>query len=192
MGKSFLTESFNMKSFTKWTSAAMAIVVMASPAFAANALIAGRVKNVNAEKKEFVLIDGADKDFTIKFGDEVVINRGGKESPAGLKANDLVSVCYDKGILTWTAHYILIKEGDSKNFQLMQGAFKSYDATKKTFTYTDAGSKDWTYAMNGSKVRLNMQPGTIEEIKIGDTTLLIVDEIGEDRALKDLMVHRKG
>lgn len=180
-----------MKSISKWVSAVAAIVLLAGTAVAADTLMAGKVKSVNAEKKSFVLTDGAGKDNTFKLGDDVVINRGGKEIASDLKAEDVVSVCYDKGTLTWKAHYILVKEGDAKNYQLMRGSFKNYDADKKTFTYTDVGGKDWTFDMNGSKVRLNMQASKIEDIKIGDTTLAIVEEIGDNRTLKDLMVARK-
>ena len=180
-----------MKSFSKWVGAVVAMVLLAGSATAANTLIAGKVKSVNAEKKEFVLTDGAAKDHTFKLGDEVVINRGGTEGPSDLKANDAVSVCYHKGTLTWTAHYILVKEGDTKDYQLRQGSFKNSDAEKKTFTYTDADGKDWTYPMNGSKVRLNMQDSKIDDIKIGDNTLVIVEEIGDKVSLKAMMFSRK-
>jgi len=186
----FFIRSYSMKSFSKWVSGFVAIVLITGTA-AANDLIAGKVKSVNAEKKEFVLTDGANKDHTLKFDDEVVINRGGKESTTDLKADDLVSICYHKGTLVWTAHYILVKEGDTKDYQLMQGSFKNFDADKKTFTYTDGDGKDWTYAMNGTKVRLNMKASKIEDLKIGDSTLAVVEQIGEQRTLKDLIATRK-
>lgn len=180
-----------MKSISKWLSAAVATILLAGTALAADTLTAGKVKSVNAEKKEFVLTDGSGTDNTFKFGSEVVVNRGGKENPSGLKADDQVSICYDKGTLSWTAHYILVKEGDAKDYQLMRGSFKNYDVDKKAFTYTDAEGKDWTFAMNGSKVRLNMEASKIGDIKIGDTTLAIVEQLGENRVLKDLMVSRR-
>jgi hypothetical protein len=180
-----------MMCFSKWLSGLVAVVVLAGTAAAANDLIAGKVKSVNAEKKEFVLTDGANKDHTFQFGDEVVINRGGKEGPSDLKADDAVSICYHKGTLTWTAHYILVKEGDTKDYQLMQGSFKNYDADKKIFTYTDMDGKDWTYPMNSAKVRLNMRASKIEDLKIGDSTLAVVEEVGSARTLKDLIATRK-
>jgi len=187
----FSKRSCNMKSLSKWISGLVAIVVLAGTATAANDLIAGKVKSVNADKKEFVLTDGANKDHTLKLGDEVVINRGGKEGSSDLKADDAVSICYHKGTLAWTAHYILVKEGDTKDYQLMNGSFKSYDADQKTFTYTDVDGKDWTYAMNGAKVRLNMQASKIEDLKIGDSALVVVQETGDKRVLKDLIISRK-
>lgn len=187
----FSKREFAMKSLMKWIGTAAMVVLMAGAATAADTLIAGKVKSVDAERKEFVLVDGREKDQTIKFGDEVVIHREGKEVASGLKPGDLVTVCYHRGTLTWTAHYILVKAGDTKDFNLMRGSFKSYDAEKKTFTYTDADGKDWTYALNGSKVRLNMVASTIQDIKIGDTILAVIDGNGEKRTLQDLMVSRK-
>jgi hypothetical protein len=180
-----------MKSFTKWFSGPVALVLLASTVAASDTIIAGKIKSINAGKKEFVLTDGASKDHTFELGAAVVISHDGKESPSDLKANDTVSVCYDKGTLTWTAHYILVQEGNAKNFQLRHGSFKNYDSDKKTFTYTDAEGKDWTYAMNGANVRLNMQPSKIEDLKIGDATLAVVDEVGAKTTLKDLMGSRK-
>ena len=126
-----------MKSFSKWFSAMAAFVLLAGPVVADDAIAAGKVKAINAEKKEFVLTDSAGKDWTIKLGDTFVINRGGKESQSDLNAGDPVNVCYDKGLLTWTAHYILVQEGDTKNCELMHGSVKNYDADKKEVTFTD-------------------------------------------------------
>lgn len=180
-----------MKCISKWAGSVVAILFLAGAVAAADNLIAGKVKSVDAEKKSFVLTDGAGKDTTFKLGDEVVINRGGKESGSGLKADDQVSICYNQGTLAWTAHYILVKEGDTKDYQLMRGSFKNYDTEKKTFTYTDKDGKDWTHAMNGVKVRLNMNPSKISDIKIGDSTLVVVEESGETRVLRDLIFVRK-
>lgn len=180
-----------MRSISKWITSVVAVALMAGTAAAADTLIAGKIKSVDADKKEFVLTDGAGKDNTFTLGENVVINRGGKESPTGLKVDDLVSICYDKGRVAWSAHYILVKEGDTKDYQLMRGSFKSYDADKKSFTYTDVDGKDWTVAMNRANVRLNMKASKIEDIKSGDTTLAIVEVIGDNQALKDLLVSRK-
>jgi Cu/Ag efflux protein CusF len=178
-----------MLNVMKWVGAAAVIGFLAGSATAADTLAAGKVKSVNADNKEFVLTDSAGKDFTFKLADNVVINRGGKESPSDLKADDAVSVCYDKGLRTWTANYILVKEGDTKDCQLVQGKFKNYDADKKEFTFTDGLGKDWTNAMGESKVRLNMQDSKIEDVKIGDTVLAIVDQVGDKTTLKCVMAR---
>src|ERR1700683_5608313 len=120
-----------MKSFSKWVIALAATVLLAGTSTAADTVATGKVKSINADKKDMVLTDAAGKDWTIKLGDKVLINRDGKESPSDLKAGDPVSVCYDKGLLTWTAHYILVQEGANKNLNLVYGSVKSYDADKK-------------------------------------------------------------
>jgi hypothetical protein len=164
---------------------------MAAPAMAADALAAGKIKSINADKKDFVLTDSAGKDHTFKLGDKLVVNRAGKETKSDLNAGDAVNVCFDKGVLTWTAHYILVQEGDSKNLGLAHGTFKSYDAPKKEFSFTDETGKDWTYAMGNAKVRLNNADSKVEDMKIGDKILAIVETIGDKATLKSLMVERK-
>ena len=68
-----------MKSLSKWVSAAAAVVLLAGTSAAGDAVYAGKVKTINADKKEVVLTaDG--KDTTFKLADNVVVNRGGKES----------------------------------------------------------------------------------------------------------------
>jgi hypothetical protein len=179
-----------MMNFSKWFSALAAFVLLAGPAVADDAVAAGKVKAIHADKKEFVLTDSAGKDWTIKLGDTVVINRGGKESQSDLNAGDPVNVCYDKGLLTWTAHYILVQEGDAKNRELIHGAIKNYDADKKEVTFTDQ-AKDWTFPTGDAKVRLNREDIKIGDIKIGDKALAIVEKVGERTTLKCLMIERK-
>jgi hypothetical protein len=180
-----------MKSISKWFVALSAGLLLSGAASAVDVVATGTVKSVDAEKKEFVLTDSEGKDWTIKFGKEVVVNRGGKESSSDLKADDAVNVCYDKGTLTWTAHYILVNEGTMKDCKLVHGKFKKYDATTKEFTNTEMGNKDKTYPMGSAKVRLNMKKSEIEDIKIGDTTLAIIKTTGETMSLNALMATRK-
>jgi len=180
-----------VKSFSKWVIAVVAIMMWAGIATAADAISAGKVKAINSDKKEFILTDASGKDWTIKFGDNVLINRGGKESQSELKADDAVHVCYDKGLLTWTAHYILVQEGDNKNCELVRGTFKGFDADKKQFTFTDVNGKEGTYSLGDAKVRLNREDSKVEDIKIGDPTLAIVEKVGDKVTLKCLMVDRK-
>ena len=179
-----------MMSLSKWFSAMATFVLLAGPAVADDAIATGKVKAIIAEKKEFVLTDSAGKDWTIKLGDTVVINRGGKESQSDLNAGDPVNVCYDKGLLTWTAHYILVQEGDAKNRELVHGSVKNYDVDKKEVTFTDR-AKDWTFRMGDAKVRLNREDSKISDIKIGDKVLAIVEKMGEGTTLKCLMIDRK-
>jgi len=180
-----------MKVFTGCFSAMAAFVLLAGPTAASDAVAAGKVKTVNAEKKEFVLTDREGKDWTFKIGDPVVINRGGKESQSDLKAGDPVNVCYDKGLLTWTASYILVQEGDTKDCFLMQGTVKNYDVDNKRVTFTDHQDKDWAFPVGKAKVRLNKQDGKLENLKIGDNVLAILEKVGEDTNVKCMMIDRK-
>jgi hypothetical protein len=180
-----------MKNLLMCASAMAAIVLLAGPAVADDAIAAGKVKGVNAEKKDFVLTDTAGKDWTIKLGDATVINRGGKESQSDLNAGDAVNVCYDKGVLTWTARYILVQDGNTKNCELVHGTLKNYDVDKKQVTFTDRQDKDWTFPMGNAKVRLNKEDSRIEDAKIGDRALAIVDREGDSTTLKCLMFEHK-
>jgi hypothetical protein len=181
-----------MMCFTKWVSAVVATSLLAGTAVGADTVSNGKVKSINADDKTFVVTDATDKDFTFKFGDHLVINRAGKEGKSDLKAGDAISVCYDKGLLTWTAHYILVQEGSTKSFQLVNGNFKSYDAGKKQMLFTGDGAKtSTTYAMGDADVRLNMKSSKIEAIEIGDHALLIVEMTATTPTLKSVMVNRK-
>jgi Cu/Ag efflux protein CusF len=179
-----------MKSISQWLCAMGAFVMLAGPAMAADTIAAGKIKAVNAEKKDIVLTDSDGKDWTIKLGDNVVINRGGKESQSDLNAGDPVNVCYDKGLLTWTAHYILVQEGNTKDCELVHGTVKNYDVDKKQVTFTDHRDKNWTFPMGDAKVRLNREDSKIQDIKIGDSALAIVEKTGDSTTLKCLMVER--
>jgi hypothetical protein len=179
-----------MKSILKWVSALVATVLLAGTVLAADAIAVGKVKSINSNNKEFVLTDAAGKDATIKLGDNVVINRGGKESNSDLKVGDAVNVCHEKGVVTWTAHYILVQEGDSKNCELLYGTVKSYDAGKKQLAFDEHG-KEWTFPLGDAKVHLNKQDSKVEEMKIGDNALVIVEKNGDKMVLKSVMLDRK-
>lgn len=179
-----------MKCFSKWFSAVIAVVVMANTAAAADEIVRGTVKSINADKKTFVMNDDGfvNKDVTVKLGDEIVINRNGTESKSDLKVGDVVNVCHDNGTFTWTAHYILVKEGASKDCFLVHGTVKTADA--KELTFTDAG-KDTTWILGAAKVSVNKEASKIADIKIGDKFNAIVEKIGDKSTLKTLMVVRK-
>ncbi len=177
-------------SISKWAAAAAVVAVFAGQASAAQ-VGAGTVKSINADKKSFVITDSDSKDWTISFADDTVVNRGGKEGKADLKAGDVVHVCFEKGLTTRTAHYILVKEGDAKNSMLMTAKVKSYDKEKKELVVTDDERKDHTYASADAKVRLNKEDSRADEIKIGDTALLILNNEDGKSTLKHVMITRK-
>jgi hypothetical protein len=180
-----------MMRFSKWVIAVAASVLLAGVAAAANTLSTGTIKSVNADKREFVLTDTAGKDETFKLANDAVINRGGKEGPDDLRPDDLVSVCHAKGSLKSTVHYVLVKEGDTKEWKLVHGTFKNYDADRKEFTNTEMGGKDKTYSISTATVRLNMHKSRIEDIRVGDDTLVIVSPVGDKMKMTALMVTRK-
>jgi hypothetical protein len=157
----------------------------------APAFSTGTVKSVNAEKREFVLTDRGGKEWTFTLGGDAVVNRGGTESPTGLKADDAVVVCSANGTATGTARYILVKEGATKDCKLVRGTFKNYDAATKAFTNTEKDGQDKNYALGDAKVRLNMNASKIEDIKSGDKTLAIVEWVGDKVNLKALMFSRE-
>jgi Cu/Ag efflux protein CusF len=179
-----------MKSLSKWVSAAAAVVLLAGTSAAGDAIYAGKVKSINANKKDVVLTaDG--KDTTFNLSDNVVVNRGGKESQSDLKVDDSINVLYDKGLLSSTVRYILVKEGDYKNSELERGAFKDYNADKKDVTFTDEYGHDQTFPAGDAKVRLNKEDSKVENLKIGDNVLAIVQKVGDKATLQALMVDRK-
>lgn len=180
-----------MKTVLSLSGVFVAILLFASAASAADSLATGKVKHINAEKKEFVLTDPAGKDWTFKLGDKVVMNRGGKESLSELAAGDAVCVCYDKGVVTWTAKYILVQEGDSKNWELAHGTVKGYEAEKKLFNYTDDDGKDRFVAAGAGKVWVNNKEMKFDDLKIGEHCLLIVSKEGGKTTLKSVMCERK-
>jgi hypothetical protein len=181
-----------MMRLSKWISATLAIVLVASSAAAADFVASGKVKSIDTDKNTFVLTDTASKDFTFNLGDATVVNRGGKEGKTDLKAGDAISICYEKGAKIRTVHYILVQESSTKNCELLRGTFKSYDAGKKQMLFTGEGSKSsTTYDMGKANVRLNMKTSKIEAIENGDHALLIVDTTAAKTTLRSVMVDRK-
>jgi hypothetical protein len=179
-----------MMCLTKWLSATLAIVLMTGAAAAADTIASGTVKSINADNKTFVVTDAANKDSTFTLGDNLLVNRAGKESKSDLKSGDAINICYDKGLLTWTAHYILVQDGTTKTSELVRGNVKGYDAAKKELTFTNEVQKSSIYAMGKAPVRINMETSNIDNVKIGDHALLIVDNVAGKSTLQSVMVDR--
>jgi Cu/Ag efflux protein CusF len=177
---------------SKWISVTMAIALMANSAAAADTVSNGKVKSIDAGNKTFVLTDSAGKDWTFTLGDNLIVNRGGKESKSDLKTGDTIAVCYDKGVigLTWTTHYILVQEGTTKTCDLIRGNVKSYDADKNELTFTNEVKKDSIYPIGKAVVRVNMENSKFGDVRIGDHALLIVETVEGKATLQSVMVHR--
>jgi len=179
-----------MMCLSKWFGAALAIALLAGAAIASDTTLGGKVKSTDAEKKTFVLTDRDGKDHNFKFDDELVINRDGKESKSDLKVGDPICVCYDKGLANWTAHYILVQEGKCKNCELIQGNVKAYDADKKELKFTNLSGDTSTFSMGTAPVRLNREETSVDNVKIGDHALLIVDMGADKPVLRCVMIQR--
>jgi hypothetical protein len=169
----------------------VATVLLAGVASAADAILVGKVKNIRSARKEIVVTDTGAKDRTIKLGENVIINHGGKESSSDLNVGDTVNVCYDKGTFTWTAHYILVNKGESKNWKLVLGTFKGYNTDKQQMTFHETGGKDMTLAWGDGKVRVNRKLTAVKDIKIGDKGIFVLDEGGAKTFLKAVLLNRK-
>jgi hypothetical protein len=182
-------EAMIMKTALK-IGAVLAVMFLARSANAADDIAVGKVKSVDAENQQFVLTDNAGKEWTFKLGDKFVVNRGGQESQGALKAGDAILVHYDSGVVNRSAKYVLVQEGDSMHWTMAHGNFKSFDAGTKHFTFTDPNGKDYTYPMGNATVSLNHEKSTINEIKIGDHVLALLDATGNPAILKFLIVER--
>ena len=179
-----------MMRHTKWLSATLAIALMASTAAAADTVASGKVKSINADNKTFVLTDSADKDHTFKLGDNLVVNRAGKESKSDLKAGDAVNVCYDKGLLHLdgplhprAGRHVQGLRADSRQRQRLRRG-------QEDLTFTNEAKKDSTYSMGKALVRVNMEDAKIDNVKIGDHALIIVDTVKGTPTLRSVMVDR--
>jgi Cu/Ag efflux protein CusF len=179
-----------MKKHLTWAAALVAIALFSSSAQAADAVTGGKVKSVDAKDKSFLMTDSAGKEWKFSFADDLVINRGGKETPSDLSPGDTVNVCFDKGLTSMTAHYILVQEGETKNQELIHAVLKSYDADKKEVVVTDDNKKDWTYAVGKAKVRINKNESSIQDIKIGEKFGAIVESVNGTPTLRQVMVKR--
>jgi hypothetical protein len=182
--------------FTKWLVPVVAVALLAvwtHSALAADAVARGKIKTIEANKREFVLTDPNGKDWTFDLADRLTISRGEKEGKfEELKPNDEVSIAYDKGLTKFTANYILVHEGANKNAELGRGAVKTFDADKKQLTLTDPNGKDWTFHLAGdAKVRLNDKDSKASDLKLGDRVTVVFEKKGDEMTARDLYVDRK-
>jgi len=182
-----------MRSKIVFGGAVLTVLFLASAATAAETIAKGKVKSVDATKKEFVFTDTAvGKDFTIKLSDKTVLNRGGKESKSELVPGDFVYLDYEKGVLTWMAKYILVREGDSKDWELTRGKVKGYEGEKQYLTVTDDAGADLTYRASDAKAWINNKEHKFEDLKIGEPVLMVLAREKTGVAhLKWVMIERK-
>jgi len=182
--------------FAKWMVPVLAVALLAvwtNSALAADAVARGKIKSIEANKREFVLTDPNGKDWTFDLGEHFTISRGEKEGKfADLKADDEVSIAYDKGLTKFTASYILVHEGTNKNAELGRGSVKTFDADKKQLILTDPNGKDWTFNIaNDAKVRLNDKDSKVADLKLGDKVTVVYEKKGDEMTAKGLCADRK-
>ena len=180
-----------MKFSTQLFGSLVVTCVLLGNVSGADSVIAGKVKGVVLEKHEFVLTENTGQDRTIKLAENVVINRGGRDFQSELKVDDIVCVYCDKNALVLTANYILVQEGESKNWTLAHGDVQSFDHEKKEITYLDDQGRDWTFSTIGVKVFVNRAESKVESIKIGEHVLALLQKAGDQTTLKSLFVNRK-
>jgi hypothetical protein len=180
-----------MKSILRMFHVSCAILALLGTCSAAESVAAGKVKAVDAAKREFVLTEKSGKDRTIKLDQNVVINRGGQDGQSDLKQNDVVCVYHDANVLVWTATYILVQDGETRNWTLAHGNVKSYDHEKKELTYTDEQGKDSTFSTVDAKAFVNKMESKFESVKIGEHVMALIQKAGDRNILKSIYITRK-
>jgi Cu/Ag efflux protein CusF len=184
----FLIGDFAMMFFTKSLGTLTIVALLSLPVMAATHVATGKIKSVDADSRSFLLTASDNKDFTFKIDDKMVINRDGKEGKTDLKAGDTITVCYDKGILNRTTHYVLVQEGSEAKSTLVCGTVKGYDAERKELTFTNSDKQDSVYPIGSATMKTKMEDSKIDTVKIGDRALLLLDIVDGKSILRCIMV----
>jgi hypothetical protein len=169
------------------------LVGLTAQARAAEATARGKIKSIEAEKKQFVLTDLNGKDWTFTLADNAVVRSADKDTKfTDLKAGDDVSIVYDKGVTQFTAQFILNHQGDTKGLEVGFGALKHFDADKKQLVLTDPNGKDWTFRVDDdAKVKLSDKEAKPTDLKLGDRLTVVFEKKGNDMDVKDIHAMRK-
>jgi Cu/Ag efflux protein CusF len=169
------------------------LVGLTARAYGAEATARGKIKTIEAEKKQFVLTDLNGKDWTFTLADNAVVRSADKDTKfTDLKAGDEVSIVYDKGITQFTAQYILDHKGDNKGLEVGFGSLKLFDADKKQLVLTDPNGKDWTFQMaDGAKIRLADKEAKPADLKLGDKMTVVFEKKGNELTIQDVHANRK-
>lgn len=180
-----------MKRLVTWCGAILAVLSLANSTHASFGIASGQIKGVDVDKKEILLTDADGKDWKFKLSDKVIMNRGGRESQSDLATGDSVSVHYEKGVISSTADYVLVREAESKNWELVDGKIKSYEVNKNLLTLTNENGRDTVYMARDAKASLNNKACRFNELKIGEYVLAIVAKDAGKTSLKAVMCDRK-
>src|SRR5262249_17379116 len=169
------------------------LVGLTTRAYGAEATARGKIKSIEAEKKQFVLTDLNGKDWTFTLAENPTIRAADKEAKfTDLKAGDDVSIVYDKGITQFTAQYILSHQGDTKGLEVGFGSLKHFDADKKQLVLTDPNGKDWTFKLaEDARVRVADKEAKPNELKLGDKMTVVFTKEGNDLKVEEAQAVRK-
>jgi Cu/Ag efflux protein CusF len=171
----------------KWLVVVFALALLAAfaaPSFADVTL--GKIKNVSADKKEFVFTDKDGKDWTMTVADDARIRLTDKDLKLNdLKAGDEVAIIYAKEGTKFVAHAISTGE-------VTQGKVKSVVADKKEFVFTDKDGKDWTLSLaDSARVRVSDKDGKLNDLKAGDEVAMIYERKGDKLMVKEICTEKK-
>jgi len=169
------------------------LVGLTAQASGAEATARGKIKSLEAEKKQFVLTDLNNKDWTFALADNAVIRTADKEAKFNdLKPGDDVSIVYDKGLTQFTANYILNHQGETKGLEVGYGSLKTFDADKKQLVLTDPNGKDWTFMVSDdARIRLSDKEAKPTDLKLGDKMTIVYAKEGNDLKVQDVLANRK-
>jgi hypothetical protein len=180
-----------MKVHLRLVGIALGVITFVGNLAAAEAVATGTVKSVDLGKREFILTDSMGKDRTVEYDEEMIVNRGGRDGQSELKTNDAICLYYEPGGLVWSANYILVQEGDTRNWSIGHGNVKSNETEKKEIAFIDDQGRKWTYSTDGVPVFVNRTKSKIESIKVGEHVMALQQKAGDRTTLKGLYITRK-
>jgi Cu/Ag efflux protein CusF len=171
----------------KWLVVAFALAILvafAAPSYAQ--VTHGKIKNVTADKKEFVFTDRDGKDWTMAVADNARIRLTDKDLKLNdLKAGDDVAIIFEKEGGKLIAHVISTGE-------ITHGMVKSVAADKKEFVFTDKDGKDWPLTMaDNAHVRVSDKDVTLNDLKAGDVVAIIYEKQGTKLMAKEVCAAKK-
>lgn len=180
-----------MSAYARLLGIALGVFAVAADVIGAESIATGKIKGVELEKRQFVFTDQTGTDRTVKYDEDTVINRGGRDGQSDFKVDDAICLYYETSGLMWRASYVLIQEGDTKNWSLGHGNVKSINAEKNEMTYVDDKGRDWTYPTSSATVFINRTKSKVESIKVGEHVMALLQKAGDRTTLKSLYVTRK-
>jgi Cu/Ag efflux protein CusF len=163
-------------------SALALLVAFATPAMAADTT-KGVIKSVNADRKEFVMIDQNGTDWTFRTADNVEVRANDKAvSLDSLKPGDMVYITYAKDGKRLVASEVRVKGSADTTGLNTEGKIKSLDTTNNEFVLTDKTGKDWTFRVNdATKVMASNNRSTkLENMKTGEKVKVHYVKKGND------------